>query len=420
MKKSVLIALFLILVAAFAGCLGDDVDPEDETETPSQTGRGGEDDNFKPADANSLEERLEAVQIVPEDDPEWDRPEIERDDWFLLSNTMSGEGKVSAFKMDFPMEALLETDFRPEPYILLDVAIALDPMGQSEGLAEDTQWMLLVLYEDLDPEFNTWRLALAQERVFYGAPTTVTTQDFLETEGSTKSHPAKSDPFTVRINYDEETTGDSIYFVLAAKGEGEFGMGVQTLGYNDAGISTPESPHSSWGDFMNATDSAPLVPERSGEATGLHLAKYRNRYETVQPAVTTITADMAEPSDTVPQSLWPYMNARDVTLSSKTDWGGWSRVEVYYLSFFETGSWTVEGSIHGEGISTSTTFLPTDSLEPAPRLVRATMEGPDPTDLENTITKSGSPLLEDVYFEHLAIGGQVEDFFGLPFRATTP
>lgn len=404
------VVLFVLIAATMAGCLGDEEDPGGSgTGTPGNP-RGHEGLKLKPAEANDIELEFDAIEIVPEDDPEWDRPNTTRNDWLLLSTTMSGSGSVVVFEWQYPKEAVVSNSRTGGDVLALDFAIALEPMGQGGHLSEGIDWMLLAFYERLD-EDEGWQTVLADYE--YGT-TIESTEWSVAGEPEVSVETPRSSPFLVRIPAGQDA-GDKVYLVLAARGPAEpFAVGVRTLPQQAAGRET--SPTGNWRDFtglVEARDVKPFVPERVSEAEGLFLASYLEEGRQAQNDRVERSYDMELPNEAIPSETQAVVMPRSTQFSSSVDWGGWSTVDIRYSNSPSAGQWSASGSIHGHDANREVT-----AASQTPRVCQAMVEGSEGASLENAITNGATVTSETIRYQHFSANVQMEPITGYPLRST--
>ncbi len=401
--------LLVLMASALAGCLDDDVDTGDPAD-PANPPRGYEDLRLKPAESNSLETELNAVQIVAEDDPDWDRPNLTKDDWMLLSTTLSEQGSVVAFEWEYPKEAVVSNSQTGGDVVALDFALALGPMGMTGALPEDVDWMMLGFYERED-EDKGWETALGG---FKWGAATETTEWALDGESEVATRPARADPFLIRLGAGEDT-GDKMYLVLAARGPAgsPFGVGVRMLGQQEAGRES--SPTDNWDAFttsVEARDVAPFVPERVSEKEGMLIARHiEERRQGANDAVER-TYDIDPPSEDLPTEPGAVAPPRSSVFTSGADWGGWSNVDIRYENSPSGNHWIVSGSIHGQDANRDVLLT-----SQTPRVCRAMVEGSNGAQIENSIVNTVTTS-ETIRYEHFSANVQLEPISGYPLRST--
>jgi hypothetical protein len=405
------LVFLLLLSVSIAGCLGGDDLDEGETEGRDRTQRDGA-LNLKLAEETELEQQLEALEIVPADDPEWDRPNVTARDWLLLSTPTTPEGTVAAFKWEFPLEALTAND-----ELLLDVAVALDPMGHPEGLPEGMDWLFMVVLQRYDEEWAQWETYTSNSWIEMGMTRTRIVERFDGGPSVDVTTPAPSAPFRTRVVFDEEIHNQTLYFVLAARGPAgeEFGMGIRMMGAGQ---------HSAnWEAFQGnfEEEQAPLVPERVLTGSGLYLADYFERHVVGDRNSRIITPDVGSVSESLSDAWYPYFSTRSVSFNIGTDWGGWSDLRIVYASSVEYGEMEIDIDLHGtterKVYRFFGQFVP-EGFTPLvdPPLVRMTVDGDSPSSIAVELTKSGTLISEELRISQFSIGVSLQEITGLPYQ----
>ncbi len=402
--------LVVLLAATVAGCLGGDDEVDEEPAQPGNTNRGYEDLNMKPAESNALETEFNAIQIVPEEDPDWDRPNVTKDDWLLLSTAMSEQGSVVAFEWEYPKEAVVSNPNTGGDVVAMDFAITTGPMGESGRLSEGIDWMFMVFYERND-ETEGWQTVLG------GLEWSATIEDTewaLTGEAETSSTTASGNPFLIRASAGADT-GDKIILVLAARGPAgsPFGVGVRMLPQQQAG--RDDSPTADWKDFavqVEARDVPPFVPERVSEKEGLMLAMHDEERRQGQTDRVRRTLDMDAPEEALPTEPGALAYPRSSVFSSQAEWGGWSNVDIRYENSPSVNQWTASGSIHGHEANRDVLLT-----SQTPRVCLAMVEGSDSAQIENSILNGATATAETIRYEHLSANVELEPITGKPLRS---
>jgi hypothetical protein len=409
-----LIPVLLILAAGLAGCLGgDDVDNGGPGEDPDELKPIKDDGKpFMAAQTTNLERFFEAVQIVPEDDPEFARPNMTARDWLLLSVPLSEQGTVQGFAWQVPEGGLIAGD--GYSILLLDIAVAALPMGYPAGLPEDLDWTLALVTKGSDGQgaigavVGDFMFGVTKLRsIDGGSPQTVT---------------PRTESFSLRAGYDGLKPGDTVWFVLAARGRAgeEFAVGISMLGqaYQDLGQHQPATI--GWEDFHKSVNfRKPLVPERKLAGEGLHIGWLQERHVIGESSQVEISKDLGELGELLPTDLYPHVTLRDVTVSSVTDKAGFGIARAHYTSGGEPGNWRVEGQLHGVSFSESGPFFNSAAL---PDLVQGRDEGvgfiargsgSSGASIDWQRQKAGTVYYESLDFLHLSVNMQLADLTGM-------
>lgn len=422
-KALTIFCVFVMTASLLAGCLGSDDEPEvepdpiiydpdgEEAPPPIETETG---ERLRPAVRTQIEQELEAIQIVPKNDTRYDRPNISRDSWYLLSMTSTPQGSVAGFTWEVPSGAAIPRGDDP-PVLVLDFAPALDLMGHEGPLPEDHDWLVAIFHTAVEPESQERYLRADHGAVVYGV--TRTTETFGAGATGPVVVPPRSDPWTIRIQSGDLLPGQTYFIVVAARSpeEGEFAVGMRVLGEEGLDFTANRSPTEGWDNFTTEVgeESVPLVPMRTGFGEGLLIGEFFEEREDPGKAVRVSTKDVSA-EEVATGNVYPLVSSRTLTVSSDAPRGGWSRMAGGYTSEVEYGDVDIDIDLHGTTRHVSETFIhnPIDSRNLGFGWL-GDGGGGNPASMAVTVTKSGTLGAETFRFTHIHVGVDLEQMFGV-------
>jgi hypothetical protein len=328
----------------------------------------------------------------------------------LFPVSASPEGTLNAFRFPIPTDVLAPRSHSPD-VLLLSLEGAF--LGDESKLSSISSWAILGAAKT------------GNTLTFNGGAydTTLSLESTLLTPIVTRTtFTPKLEPFITTFGFLEHRDGDDLSLIIAVRSQtpAELTLGLRVMGAQEREDRERERPDRST--FIDTWSKAEKQPhERVATAQGFRLAIYEEiRYGLVAVGMARqlIASNDVHIDNRMPTNLYPYIGARDITLSTRleSETGFTAAFALHYTSQ-STGRWAIDIAAHGKAIHMRSVNLPdptglNDVIVGFP-FAFMQQEGKGGSSVELFTQQASLDDVEFVFFDAIQLGASPHTLFGL-------